>query len=110
MFMIRNVQTGQAAPLLAEEHGAHPSWVHWQCGTRTESELKNLVERLDVAEFVRLGDAGSGSGVFLDIPNGALAWKRADPFQGARWIFDEEDLVEALELDPEIVVRVPEHA
>jgi hypothetical protein len=110
MFMIRNVQTGQAAPLVAEGPGAHPSWVHWQCGTRTESELKNLVDRLDVADFLRRGDAGNGIGVFLDIPNGALAWKRADPFQGARWIFDEEDLVEALELDPEIVVRVPEHA
>lgn len=110
MFMIRNAVTGEVAPLVVGGYGRHPSWVLRQCGTPTESELQTLVDHLDVGHFVRFDEAGHPLGVFLEIPDGALAWKRADPFQSARWIFDEEDLVEALELDPEIVVRVPERA
>jgi hypothetical protein len=108
MLMIRNRETGEILPLLADTHGARPDWVHRQCGTRSEPELKALIERIDVAKLVRGGIAENLLGVFLEFPPGALAWKRADPFQPARWLFDEEDLVEAVELDPDIVVRVPE--
>jgi hypothetical protein len=110
MFMIRNKETGQIVPLFAEGQHAHPSWAHEQCGTGSESDLKLTIDHLDVGDFVRQGGAENAFGVFLEVPNGALAWKRADPFQPARWIFDEEDLVEAAELDPEIVVRVPDEA
>lgn len=108
MLIIRNRESGEIFPLLAEAQGAHPDWVHRQCGTASESDLKALVERLDVAGFIREGGAENLLGIFLEIPPGALAWKRADPFQPARWLFDEEDLVEAAELDPDIVVRVPD--
>jgi hypothetical protein len=108
MLMIRNRVTGEAIPLLARSDGPHPEWVHRQCVTHSEAELKALIEHLDVAEFLRQSGAENAMGILLEIPPGALAWKGADPFQPARWLFDEEDVVEAAELDPEIVVRVPE--
>lgn len=105
MLKIRRRETGEVAVLAGGAGAHHPAWVHAQCGTRSEAELLALIASLDVGVLLRSGDR---RGLFVEVPPGALAWKRADPFQGARWLYDESDVVEAAELDPEIVVRVPE--
>ena len=107
MFMIRNKDTGKAIPLVAEPSHKHPSWVHAQCGTASESELRAVMDGLRVDDYVRAGPRNEDvRGVFVSIPSGALAWKLVDPFQSARWLFDESEVVEAAELDPSLVVRV----
>jgi len=79
--------------------------VHEQCGTRSEAELRALLATLAVASLLRAA-VSDLRGIFVRPPAGALAWKRADPFLPARWLYDESDVVEAAELDPDIVVRV----
>ena len=103
--MIRRQGTGEEIALASEPHVTHPPWVHEQCGTRSEAELHALLATLDVASLLRAA-VSDLRGIFVRPPAGALAWKRADPFLPARWLYDESDVVEAAELDPDIVVRV----
>ncbi len=107
MYMIRNAKTGEIAALVASKDAVHPPWVHAQCATRNEAELRFLLAALDPGTLLRAGGPDH-RGIFVSVPSGALAWKRADPFQPARWLFDESAVLEAAELDPDIVVRVPE--
>ena len=107
MYMIRNAKTGEIAALAANKDAVHPQWVHAQCATRSEAELRSLLAALDPGALLRAGGPDD-RGIFVSVPSGALAWKRADPFQPARWLFDESAVLEAAELDPDIVVRVPE--
>ena len=107
MFMIRNKASGEVTALVADASHRHPGWVHEQCGTRTEGELQALLGRLQLADYIRAGKNNEDArGVFVSIPNGAVAWKLADPFQSARWLFDESEVVEAVDLDPSLVVMV----
>jgi hypothetical protein len=107
LFMIRNRTTREAVHLAPDATHAHPSWVHQQLGTQSEHELMALVASLRLEDFLPAGArSDDASGIFVDIPNGALAWKRRDPFQDARWLFDDSEVVEALELDPELVLRI----
>src|SRR5512135_3395416 len=81
MFMIRNKASGEVAALVADASHRHPGWVHEQCGTRTEGELQVLLGRLQLADYIRAGKNNEDArGVFVSIPNGAVAWKLADPF------------------------------
>jgi hypothetical protein len=107
ILMIRNTATHEVAHLVQEPACDHPPWVHRQLGTKSENELAALTDGLRLADYL-LGDGRSedARGIFVDVPNGALAWKLRDPFQGARWLFDDSEVVEALELDPELVLRV----
>ena len=105
MLQVRRRETGEVAALSGVGGAHHPAWVHEQCGTRSETELQALIAGIEVGALLRSGDR---RGIFVEVPPGALAWKRADPFQGARWLYDESDVFEAAELDPEIVVRLPE--
>lgn len=107
LFLIRNKVTRDVLPLGQESAGTHPAWVHKQLGTKSESELSALTEGLRLSDYLPAGRENEDArGIFVDIPNGALAWKLKDPFQSARWLFEESEVVEALELDPEIVLRV----
>jgi hypothetical protein len=105
MLMIRNGKTGEVSALALGQDATHPQWVHEQCATRSEAELQSLLATLDLGSCLRAAD---DRGIFVRAPPGALAWKRADPFQSARWLFEESAVLEALELDPDIVVWVPE--
>lgn len=107
LLYIRNKTTRELSPLWLDASYAHPAWVHEQLGTRSESELQNMAQQLDLAQYLLVGPNNEdASGIFVDIPNGALAWKLKDPFQDARWLFEEDEVVEALELDPQLVLRV----
>jgi len=39
-------------------------------------------------------------------PEGASAWKYADPTEGARWIFDDNEAVAIENVDPSLIVWV----
>jgi len=41
-----------------------------------------------------------------DAPVGAVALKYADPTEGARWIYDEDEADEIALIDPSLIVRV----
>lgn len=111
MFSIRNESTGETAMLDPAAVAAFPAWAPAQCGVASEAALRALLQRMDVAEHLRAhGERADARGIAVAVPNGALAWKRADPFQGARWLFDEADVIEALDLDPELIVRLREDA
>lgn len=43
----------------------------------------------------------------LRAPAGAIAWKYADPTEGARWVYEESDLAEIRSADPSLVVELP---
>jgi hypothetical protein len=107
LYFVRNQAGRSVAPLVPGSPARHPPWVHEQLGTVSEDELAALADSLRLADYLRRGrDNQDRRGIFVDIPSGALAWKRKDPFQDARWLFDDSEVVEALELDPELVVRV----
>jgi hypothetical protein len=107
LLLIRNQATREVAPLWLEPLDAHPTWVHQQLGTKSESELQSLAQRLRLSNYLIAGRNNEDTrGIFVDIPNGALAWKLKDPFQDARWLFEVSEVVEAMELDPQIVLRV----
>lgn len=107
LFLIRNQATRELAPLWPDPSHAHPAWVHQQLGTKSENELQALLHESELSAYLRAGrNAVDARGVFVDIPSGALAWKLKDPFQDARWLFEDSEVVEAMELDPHIVLRV----
>lgn len=41
-----------------------------------------------------------------DAPMGASAWKYADPTEGARWIFDDNEAAAIENVDPSLIVWV----
>lgn len=107
LYFVRNRAGKSIAPLVQGTPARHAPWVHEQLGTVSEDELEVLTDSLRLADYLRRGrDNEDHRGIFVDIPNGALAWKRKDPFQEARWLFEDSEVVEALELDPELVLRV----
>lgn len=107
LFLIRNQVTRELAPLWEDSNHAHPGWVHQQLGTKSESELQALLCGLRLSDYLCAGSNNEDAhGLFVDIPTGALAWKLKDPFQDAHWLFEESEVVEAMELDPQIVLRV----
>lgn len=107
LFRIRNQATRELAPLRPDSSHAYPGWVHLQLGTKSENELQALLCELQLSDYLRAGTNNEDPrGLLVNIPNGALAWKLKDPFQDARWLFEESDVVEAMELDPHIVLPV----
>lgn len=46
------------------------------------------------------------NGVETQVPPGAIAYKYADPTEGARWVYDESDLSEIRSQDPSLIVEV----
>lgn len=46
------------------------------------------------------------NGTVVTAPEGAIAYKYADPTEDARWIYDERDLAEITADDPNLVVEV----
>lgn len=46
------------------------------------------------------------NGVATDAPAGAVAYKYADPTEGARWLYSEEEADEIAIEDPSLIVRV----
>lgn len=44
-----------------------------------------------------------------EVPAGAVAWKYADPTEGARWIYDREEADDVTREDPGLIVWVPPH-
>jgi hypothetical protein len=40
-------------------------------------------------------------------PEGAVAYKYADPTEGARWVYEQEDLAEIRSADPSLIVELP---
>lgn len=41
----------------------------------------------------------------VEVPEGAIAYKHADPTEGARWVYDEQDLRDIKREDPSLVVE-----
>jgi hypothetical protein len=83
----------------------HRAWVHAMCGTHSEANLGALIATSEVGALLC---SRYRRAIFVEVPPGAIAWKRADPFLSARWLYEESDVCEAAELDSAIVVRVPE--
>lgn len=107
LFFIRDRAGKAVVPLGDVPSGTHPAWVHAQLGTSSEAELGALAAGLPLADYLRRGPGDfDARGIFVDIPNGAVAWKLKDPFQQARWLFEDSEVVEAQDLDPELVLRV----
>jgi hypothetical protein len=48
------------------------------------------------------------NGVETQVPEGAIAYKYADPTEGARWVYEQDDLDEIRSADPSLLVVVPE--
>lgn len=48
------------------------------------------------------------NGQCLQVPEGALAFKYADPTEGPRWVFDVDDLLDIRASDPSLLVMVVE--
>lgn len=46
------------------------------------------------------------NGVSTEVPAGAIAYKYADPTEGARWIYDESDLADIRREDPSLIIDV----
>lgn len=44
------------------------------------------------------------NGVTTEVPAGAIAFKYADPTEGARWVYDESDLADIRSEDPGLLV------
>lgn len=42
------------------------------------------------------------------VPEGAIAYKYADPIEDARWVYDEADLRDIRREDPSLLVMVEE--
>jgi len=107
LYFVRKRSGKGVIPLGEGSPADHPAWVHEQLGTVSEDELEVLTDSLRLADFLRRGRNNEDHrGIFVDVPNGALAWKRKDPFQDARWLFEDSEVVEALELDPQLVLPV----
>lgn len=47
------------------------------------------------------------NGVTVVVPEGAIAYKYADPIEDARWVYDESELEEIRRADPSLI-EVPE--
>ncbi|MGH8279972.1 MAG: hypothetical protein ACRETQ_10490 [Gammaproteobacteria bacterium] len=112
-FLIRNLTNGEMMQLIRDVHHNHPAWAHEQLGTTSEEELQSKLAGLSVARFIRTGRHNmnetqqDGNGVYLSIPNGAIAWKQADPTEGARWLYDEPELHAIRAKDPSLIVSFP---
>lgn len=46
------------------------------------------------------------NGIPTDIPAGAIAYKYADPIEGACWLYTEDDVRDVEREDPSLIVRV----
>lgn len=46
------------------------------------------------------------NGKQIEVPAGAIAYKYADPIEGARWVYDESDLADIGREDPSLLVSV----
>ena len=44
------------------------------------------------------------NGVLTDVPAGAVAYKFADPVEGARWVYDDDDAREISKEDPSLLI------
>lgn len=42
----------------------------------------------------------------VEVPEAAIAYKYADPTEGARWVYDQSDLAEIRKADPSLIVEV----
>lgn len=112
-FLIRNLTNGELMQLIRDVHHNHPAWIHEQLGTTSEDELQRKLAELSVTRFIRAGKHNTNetqqdeNGVYLWIPNGALAWKQANPTESARWIYDERELHDIRAKDPSLIVPLP---
>lgn len=50
------------------------------------------------------------NGTAIAVPDGAIAYKYADPTEDARWVYDEADLQQIASEDPRLLVRIEEVA
>lgn len=106
-FQIRNKQTDEVVEIVRDVCHNHPAWVHEQCSTESEAELQGMLDQMSYADYVRVGRENEDeSGIFLAIPESAIAWKYSDPTEDARWIEDESDLQAIRREDPSLVVMV----
>lgn len=46
------------------------------------------------------------NGVQTEVPAGAIAYKYADPTEGARWVYEQSDLDEIRSADASLLVMV----
>lgn len=44
------------------------------------------------------------NGSTVTVPEGAVAWKHADPTEDARWLFDAAEAAEVAREDPSLIV------
>lgn len=49
------------------------------------------------------------NGTKTQAPDGAIAYKYADPIEEARWVYDNEDLDEIRRADPSLLVDIEEN-
>jgi len=106
-FRIRNKQTGEAITISRDVKHVHPTWVHEQCDTQSEGELQRMLDQTNFGDYVKAGcQFQDDSGIFVVIPEGALALKYADSSEGARFLFSRSAIDKAERKDPNRVVRM----
>lgn len=44
------------------------------------------------------------NGVSMQVPDGAIAYKYADPTEGARWLYDADEAADIEREDPSLIV------
>jgi len=49
------------------------------------------------------------NGIETAVPAGAIAYKYADPTEGARWVYEQSDLDDIRREDPSLIVGVPNY-
>lgn len=74
-----------------EQTPAHPGGI---AGAKLENHMSKTIQI---------------NGVAVAVPEGAVAYKYADPTEGPRWIYDEADLVEISNEDPSLLVSVDQN-
>lgn len=61
---------------------------------------------VDIGTITGYGRSIAINGASTAIPYGALAYKYADPTEGARWVYDEADLADIRRADPSFLVEI----
>jgi hypothetical protein len=84
-------------------------WVEYVDTDATMAEAE--FDATSIEEKVRLQTEAFGTvirinGVETAVPEGAVAYKYADPTEDARWVYDEDDAADIRREDPSLLVEV----
>jgi hypothetical protein len=66
----------------------------------TDEKIALQVEAFGKPGYIRI------NGVETAVPEGAVAYKYADPTEDARWVYDEDDAADIRREDPSLLVEV----